>query len=174
MLGNATRREEAPSAMACTVHTTQPARTVGGELQGETAEKSKSRAPRPRRPALLRSTYRSRMWGVLPQFPPRTSPERNSQVRARRPGRLREVTCPWGGDNQGGGGMVTRSITIEMATRVKVAGDRCQIRTNRRIRHDANQTFPRGHASPLRQAQRPVKGRAEHDASMKSPSGHLA
>lgn len=75
-LDGTARLEQLPSSVVCT----QPARNVCNVVQGETAEKSKSRAP-PVTPPSRHSSglhIEARLWGVVPQSWTRLSPHRNS------------------------------------------------------------------------------------------------
>lgn len=75
-LGDAARHEQVPSGVV----QTQPARTVCNEVQGETAEKSKSRAPPVTPPSRFSSALHieALLWGVVPQSLTRLSPHRNN------------------------------------------------------------------------------------------------
>lgn len=76
VLGDAARHEQLPSGVV----QTQPARTVCNEVQGETAEKSKSRAPPVTPPSRFSSGLHIEafLWGVVPQSLTRLSPHRNN------------------------------------------------------------------------------------------------
>lgn len=103
---------------------TQPARTMCNEVQGETAEKSKSRAPPVTPPSRFSSALHieALLWGVVPQFLTRLSPHRNN---------MSELVGLGGRDRsqvRGGHSQKRRRDKVIEMEHVWNAGDGCQIR----------------------------------------------
>lgn len=93
VLDGARSRRMLPSAVACT----QPERTVCNQVQGETAEKSKSRAPTTPPSRSSSGLHIDRfLWGVAPQVLCSSESPSKQHVRACRPGWPRRVTGPLG------------------------------------------------------------------------------